>query len=110
VPTWNEFLVRFGLALGATPIRRIPPRLLKLETKLLAPLRRLAASKLDHPATEAITPSLAALFAQDIRLDSTAATALLGMPATRIEEMIASAVRWLNGTAAAPAMQEPARS
>ena len=38
--TWNEFLVRFAKALGATPVKRIAPRMLKLETKLLAPVRK----------------------------------------------------------------------
>lgn len=94
-PTWNEFLVRFGLALGATPIRRIPARSLKLETKLLAAPRRILARKLRHPVTEAITPSLASLFAQDIRIDSSAAAARLNMPATPVERMIAVAAGWI---------------
>jgi nucleoside-diphosphate-sugar epimerase len=109
VPTWNEFLIGFGMALGAIPIRRIPPRTLKLETKLLAPLRRIASKVVRHPATEAITPSLAALWAQDIRIDSSAAAAVLGMPATPIEEMIEAAVGWLNNDTASLPSEETAR-
>ena len=101
--TWNEFLVRFGIALGATPVRRITPPMLKIETKLLAPVRRIAAKGIRHPATEAITPSLAALWAQDIRIDSSAAARLLGMPTTSVEQMIAAAVASLP-------LKEPARS
>jgi nucleoside-diphosphate-sugar epimerase len=101
VPTWNEFLVRFGIALGATPVRRVTPRALRLETRLLAPLRRIAAKAVDHPATEAVTPSLAALFAQDIRIDSSAAAGVLGMPATPVGQMIDASVRWLRLGAAA---------
>ncbi len=101
--TWNEFFVRFGLALGATPVRRITPRMLKIETKLLAPVRRIAAKGLEHPATEAITPSLAALWAQDIRIDSSAAAKVLGMPTTSVEQMIAAAVASLPS-------KEPAQS
>ena len=53
--TWNEFLVRFAKALGATPVKRIAPRMLKLETKLLAPVRKIAGKFRHTPATEAIT-------------------------------------------------------
>jgi nucleoside-diphosphate-sugar epimerase len=107
VPTWNQFLVRFGMALGSTPVRRVTPRMLKLETKLLAPLRRAAGKTFDHPATEAITPSLAALFAQDIRIDSGAAAAELAMPSTPVGWMISESVRWLDAGASAAPAPEP---
>jgi nucleoside-diphosphate-sugar epimerase len=100
VPTWNEFLIRFGLALNATPIRRVTARQLKLETKLLAPACRVLARRFDHPLTEAITPSLLTLFAQDIRLDPAAATRLLDMPATPIERMIQITARSLDSQSA----------
>jgi nucleoside-diphosphate-sugar epimerase len=91
--TWNEFLIAFGRALGATPIRRISPRTLRAETKFLAPVRRIAAMAVKSPATEAITPSLAALWRQDIRIDCAAAQAALALPQTPPAEMIAAAVR-----------------
>ena len=91
--TWNAFLIAFAKALGATPIRRIPPRTLRIETKLLAPLRRIAAIGIHSPATEAITPSLAALWRQDIRIDSSAAEASLGLQRTPVDRMIAAATR-----------------
>jgi nucleoside-diphosphate-sugar epimerase len=97
--TWNEFLMRFAKALGATPVKRIAPRMLKLETKLLAPARKIAGKFVHTPATEAITPSLAALWRQDIRIDNTAAVAALGMPQTSPDAMIAAAVQWLHGRA-----------
>lgn len=100
IPTWNEFLVRFGIALGATPVRRIAARRLTIETKLLAPACRILSRGLDHPLTEAITPSLAALFAQDIRLDSSAASRVLDLQATPVERMIEITARWLDGQSA----------
>jgi nucleoside-diphosphate-sugar epimerase len=100
VPSWNEFLIRFGLALNATPIRRVPARQLMIETKLLAPACRILARRFDHPLTEAITPSLLALFAQDIRLDPAAAIRLLDMPATPVERMIQITTRWLESQTA----------
>src|SRR5207237_284416 len=36
-PTWNEYFVEYGRALGAVPVRRISRRRLRIETKILAP-------------------------------------------------------------------------
>ncbi|WP_428484945.1 NAD-dependent epimerase/dehydratase family protein [Rhodopila sp.] len=111
--TWNEFLLRFGKALGATPVRRISQRRLKLETKLLAPARRIA--KRGFPGMgvgEAITPSLLALMGQDIHIDCSAAASMLSLPRTSAERMIAVAVnRWMNerATGRPVARMEPAR-
>jgi nucleoside-diphosphate-sugar epimerase len=91
--TWNEFLVAFAMALGATPVRRIPARTLRIETTLLAPLRRIGSLIGRAPVTEAITPSLAALWRQDIRIDCSAAEAMLGLLRTPVDQMIAAAVR-----------------
>src|SRR5271166_2421251 len=113
--TWNEFLVRFARDLGATPVKRIAPRMLKLETKLLTPVRRIAGKARRTPVTEAITPSLAALWAQAIRIDSSAAVKTLAMPQTPPDQMIAAAVQWLRGGSATAsrttsAFPEPVRS
>ncbi len=35
-PTWNEYLIAFGIALGATPVRRMTQRRWSIETRLLA--------------------------------------------------------------------------
>jgi 2-alkyl-3-oxoalkanoate reductase len=96
--TWNEFLMAFAKALGATPVRRVAPRMLRIETKLLAPVRRIAAMMVRSPATEAITPSLVALWGQDIRIDCSAAQAALALPRTQVDRMIAAAVRHERGS------------
>jgi nucleoside-diphosphate-sugar epimerase len=98
--TWNAFLIMFAKALGATPVCRIAPRTLQVETKLLAPVRRIAAMAVRSPATEAITPSLANLWRQDIQIDCSAARAALGLPQTSIDQMLAATCR----------LQEPAFS
>ena len=112
--TWNEFLVRFARALDATPIKRIGARTLKLEVKVLAPLLKIAGKAAGSHVPDAITPSLAALFAQDIRIDSSAAVTALSMPQTAPHRMIASAVQWLQrGTAPVDTTltgREPVRS
>jgi 2-alkyl-3-oxoalkanoate reductase len=92
VLTWNEFLIKFAKALDVTPVRRISARTLKIETKLLAPARRIAGMALKSPATEAITPSLAGLWRQDIRIDSDAAEAALGLPRTPADRMIEAVI------------------
>ena len=95
--TWNQFLIAFAKALGATPVRRIAPRMLRIETKLLAPVRRIAGMALHAPITEAITPSLAALWSQDIRIDCSRAQAALTLPQTPAARMIAAAVQHERG-------------
>jgi nucleoside-diphosphate-sugar epimerase len=97
--TWNEFLIALAKALGATPVRRIGSRMLRIEAQLLAPIRRLAAVAVDSQATEAITPSLAAMWRQDIRIDSSAAEAALGLPRTSVDRMIAATVQQESGFA-----------
>ncbi len=91
--TWNQFLMAFGTALCATPIRRVPARSMKIETKIIAPFRRIAAKAIKAPWTEAVTPSLAALFRQDIRIDCGAAQSALWLHQTPPDQMIAAVLR-----------------
>lgn len=91
--TWNEFLIALGKAVGAVPIRRISPRQLRIETRVLARIRRIAGRALRGSATEAITPSLAALWRHDIRIDCTAASSSLAMRQTPVQDMIAAVVQ-----------------
>ena len=88
--TWNAFLIAFAKALGATPVRRIPSRTLRIETKLLAPVRRIAGLAIRSPVTEAITPSLAALWRQGIQIDCRAGEKALSLSRTTPERMIAA--------------------
>jgi 2-alkyl-3-oxoalkanoate reductase len=41
-PTWNEYFTRYAVALGAVPVRRISRRRLSLETRIAAPLLKVA--------------------------------------------------------------------
>jgi nucleoside-diphosphate-sugar epimerase len=83
-PTWNEYLVRFARALKAVPVRRISPRRLKIEAKLLAPPLKilemaLRIARLRWPVPPAIPPSLLKLMQQEIKLDVRRAEAELGL-------------------------------
>ena len=90
-PTWNDYLVSFARALGATPVATIGSRRLAIESRLLAPPLKVAeilCSKLHIPLRlpEPIPPSLLHLMSQDMRLDSTAAMQSLRIQWTRLED------------------------
>jgi nucleoside-diphosphate-sugar epimerase len=98
--TWNHYFVRFGRALGATPIRRISSRRLELETKFAAPVLKgleLLGRRLGSPVRmpDAIPPSLALLWRQDIRLDHRKSDELLCFSRTSLAEGLAASARWL---------------
>jgi nucleoside-diphosphate-sugar epimerase len=89
-PDWNEYFVRFAQAIGAVPVGRIPEWRLKLETKALAaPLKILEITGAALPPP--IPPSLARLWRQDIRLDSTRASRELGLAWTGLDAGLAEA-------------------
>jgi nucleoside-diphosphate-sugar epimerase len=90
-PTWNEYLIAYAIALGATPVRRMTRRRWTLETRLLAPPLKVAeltigrfpfiARQLPPP----IPPSFSHLCAQEIRLDVAAVEVVLGLKWTPLE-------------------------
>lgn len=89
-PSWNLYFERMACRIGAVPLKRIGARRLKLETKLLAPALKVAelvgrrAGLRDLPPP--IPPSLARLWRQDIRLDSSRASRTWQLPWTPLEE------------------------
>ncbi|MGE0224542.1 MAG: NAD-dependent epimerase/dehydratase family protein [Acetobacteraceae bacterium] len=99
--TWNQFLTKFGQMIGATPIRRLSPRRIAVESKLVAPALRIfdmAARKMrisPDRLPEPINPSLAALLRQDIRLDSSKAMAELRLHRTPVDEGLRQSALWL---------------
>jgi nucleoside-diphosphate-sugar epimerase len=99
-PTWNEFLTRYGIALGAVPVRRISRRRLDLEGRLLAPPLKIAeilarACRLDARALAVpIPPSLLRLMKQEIRLDTRRAEADLGLRWKSMDTSLAETARW----------------
>jgi nucleoside-diphosphate-sugar epimerase len=84
-PTWNEYLIAFGVALGAIPVRRMTRRRWAIETKLLAPplkVAELTIGRVPFIARQlppAIPPSFRRLCTQEIRLDVGATEAALGL-------------------------------
>lgn len=82
--SWNDYFVAFAGALGYTPVRRISPRWIRFESRVLAPplkVLEIAAGKMGLRGLslpEPMPPSLTRLFAQDITLDARRAQAAIG--------------------------------
>jgi 2-alkyl-3-oxoalkanoate reductase len=98
--TWNDYFTQFAQALGAVPLRRIGRRQLQWETKVLAlPLRiaELVARRLALPVRTptVLSPSLARLCRQEIRLNSRKAERLLGLRSTELGQGLAHAAHAL---------------
>ncbi len=97
--TWNSYFMRFAQAIGATPVRRISGRWLKIETKLLAPLLKvgqIAGGRvgLGQLAADPLPGSLLSLWQQDIQLDHRKADDYLGFARTPPDAALASAAAW----------------
>ncbi|MES2186488.1 MAG: NAD(P)-dependent oxidoreductase, partial [Pseudomonadota bacterium] len=98
-PTWNGYFLAYAKALGAVPLQRIGARRLKIETKLLAPVLKIAeivgkkaglgADRFPPP----IPPSLLRLWRQEIRLEAGKAQRVLGVTWMGLEEGLSSAAR-----------------
>ncbi|MCI3203434.1 MULTISPECIES: NAD(P)-dependent oxidoreductase [Pandoraea] len=91
-PRWNDYFVAYAMALGATPVKRIGGRRLKIETKLVAPAlkiaeilgRKVGVKGLPPP----LPPSLARLWQQDICLDARRAEQAFGVTWTPWREAV----------------------
>jgi nucleoside-diphosphate-sugar epimerase len=108
-PTWNEYLVRFGRALGAVPVARLGARRMRVETRLLAaPLKIL--EMLDcrwrrgpSRTPPAVTPSLLHACGQDLTLDTRRAEEQLGLSWMPLAEGLARAAAAYRPRALRPA-------
>jgi len=91
-PTWNDYLIAYGQALGAVPVQRIPARRLRVETRLLAvPLKvtEIAVAKLARTGVRPplpITRSMLQLFSQEIVLDVARIEQAMGIRWTPLAE------------------------
>lgn len=83
-PRWNEYFVDLGVAIGATPVRRIHPLQLKLDGWLLGPAfkaAQIAFARIgrEQVVPDAISPGLVGLWGRQLRLDSQRAGRELGL-------------------------------
>jgi hypothetical protein len=95
-PRWGEYFVDMALAIGATPVKALSARRLKLDALLLgAPLKVLSkfpglGAKLPDP----MPPSLLRLWADMPWLDS-GASAALGVSWTPYRTLVQDGARWV---------------
>jgi nucleoside-diphosphate-sugar epimerase len=84
-PRWNDYFRDLALAVGATPLKRIPVRRIKADACIAGPVIKITekiADKLgiDRSALpDPIPPALLRFFGQQIRLDSRKAERMLGL-------------------------------
>lgn len=108
-PTWNEYFLLVAQALGALPLRSVPHLRLTFESRLLAPLLKIAQRATESAGLdsrwlpEPIPPSLLRLFRQRISLDTNKARELLGLRCTPLAEGIRAALAGSPAGAAAMA-------
>jgi 2-alkyl-3-oxoalkanoate reductase len=100
-PSWNDYFMQYGKALGAVPLSRITSRRLKIETKVLAPplkIMEIALGKISSAMRaripEPMPPSLLRLFGQEIRLKSNAVESALGLTWTPLERGLRETAAW----------------
>lgn len=98
-PTWNEYLMQFGHAIGATPIRRLPDWQIRLEKKLLTPPLRVMhslANRRKLPDDWIPTPLSWPMkfFQHDVVYDSGKAARTLTYQTTSYEEGLAKSAKW----------------
>lgn len=84
-PSWNGYFIGLGVAMGATPVKRISRKELTVDTKMvsiglkgleiIASKLRLNIAALPVP----MPPSLLRLWGQDIKIDSSVASETLGI-------------------------------
>ena len=107
--TWNDYLVTLGCLAGYRRIRRISAHRLAFETRVLAPPLHAMRRALPAPARtllpELISPALAELFSQRLRLCPDSANTVLGFNPTPRAHGIALSAAWLRqASGAAPKM------
>ncbi len=100
-PRWNQYFIDLAQAIGATPVKRIHPQQLKLDSKAFSPaikisqkiLEKAGQKKLANQLPEPLPPSLVRLFKQHIFLDAQKISSQLSfMP---YQESLTSSVEWL---------------
>jgi nucleoside-diphosphate-sugar epimerase len=99
-PRWNEYFVDLAVEIGATPVRRLSPRQLKLDAKMAGPLLHVSRKLLQKAGRRAgwlpdpVTPGLLGLWERHLHLDARAATQVLMMDWTPYPAALQEAAAW----------------
>jgi nucleoside-diphosphate-sugar epimerase len=99
-PRWNVYLRDLGIAIQATPVRRVSARRLRFDSAVLGPPLKILERLMDalrrpHEwLPDPLPPSVVHLWEQDIRLNASAATEVLGLNWTSYEAGLEQSARW----------------
>lgn len=102
-PRWNQYFIDLAQAIDATPVKRVHPKQLKLDSKAFSPAIKIAQKILEKAGQrnlakqlpEPLPPSLVRLFKQHIFLDSRKICSKMNfMP---YQESFLSSIAWLKG-------------
>jgi nucleoside-diphosphate-sugar epimerase len=94
---WNGYFLDLAVAIGATPLHRLPGLQVKIEKLAAFPLKamEILGRKIRLCTPDPIPPSLWRVFSQDITLDPRRADAHLGFMRQAPEVALAEAAAWL---------------
>lgn len=101
-PRWNQYFIDLAQAIGATPVKRIHPLQLKLDSKAFSPAIKISEKLLSKAGQrglakrlpEPLPPSLVRLFKQQIFLDAQKIAPQI--PFMTYEQSFSSSVEWFN--------------
>jgi nucleoside-diphosphate-sugar epimerase len=99
-PRWSAYFTDLAVAIGATPVKRLSARRVRLDAQCFGPPLKIAeklAGKLGvNPRLlpDAMPPALVRFWAQAIQLDSHAAQSVLGLQWTPYEQTLADGASW----------------
>jgi nucleoside-diphosphate-sugar epimerase len=99
-PRWNDYFVDLALAIGATPVRRLSARRVKLDAKLLGPPLKVLeivakrAGRGTRRLPDALPPNLIGVFGRHLHLRSELAQRELGIDWTPYERVLRESADW----------------
>ena len=101
-PRWNRYFIDLAVGIGATPVRRIAARQLRMDALLAGPPLKIAekilkrAGKSVRVLPDPMSRGVVSLWGQQIRLDSTFASQKLGLGWTPYSVALETSACWFS--------------
>lgn len=102
-PRWNQYFIDLAQAIDATPVKRIHPLQLKLDSKAFSPavkvgqklLSKVGQQSLANALPEPLPPSLVRLFSQHIFVDASKISKNIGFTFKTYSESLKDSAAWI---------------